>query len=165
MRRVSSGVSIVSPGSLTGINCPLTSTCGKLPGERIKSLTRGETRSMASSNPCVGITCLTAGGTAAETGLAATGLTGSKIRSFVPVVSLCSLSTRSQVTSVATFDRVFGSLFSRATTCLPAHFVDRSAAAGSSALNALVNRGNLDSDRRARPRPARVLSGRHHAKT
>jgi hypothetical protein len=39
-----------NPGIFTGTSCPLTSTCGKLPGEKIRSLTRVETWSISKSN-------------------------------------------------------------------------------------------------------------------
>ena len=39
MRRVSSGPSGNNPVIVTGTNWPLTSICGRLPGEKIKSLT------------------------------------------------------------------------------------------------------------------------------
>jgi hypothetical protein len=43
---------------VTGTNWPLTSMCGRLPGEKIKSLTRVEARSIAKSKAAAGITCL-----------------------------------------------------------------------------------------------------------
>ena len=55
MRRVSSGASICNPGIFTGTNWPFTSTWGKLPREKIRSLTRFETWSIAKSNAGVGI--------------------------------------------------------------------------------------------------------------
>src|SRR5216683_6455951 len=55
MRRVSSGVSGGNPVILTGTNLPLTSICGRLPGEKIRSLTRVDARSIAESNVAAGI--------------------------------------------------------------------------------------------------------------
>jgi hypothetical protein len=40
---------------LSGTSWPLISTCGALPGEKIKSLTRVEARIMADSNAVVGM--------------------------------------------------------------------------------------------------------------
>src|ERR1700692_4585859 len=54
MRRVSSGVNGAIPEILTGVNLPESSTIGKLPGDRIKSLTLVETLSMASNRAGVG---------------------------------------------------------------------------------------------------------------
>ena len=47
MRRVSSGPSGNNPVIVTGTNWPLTSICGRLPGEKIKSLTRVEAAGIA----------------------------------------------------------------------------------------------------------------------
>src|ERR1700688_5036078 len=55
MRRVSSGVNGAMPEILTGGNLPESSTIGKLPGDRIRSLTLLETLSMASNRTGVGI--------------------------------------------------------------------------------------------------------------
>jgi hypothetical protein len=44
-----------NPVILTCTNCPLTSMCGKLPGEKIRSLTRVEARSIAESKVAAGI--------------------------------------------------------------------------------------------------------------
>src|SRR5258706_1986443 len=55
MRRVSSGVNGAIPEILTGVNLPESSTMGKLPGERIRSLTLLETPSMASNRAGVGM--------------------------------------------------------------------------------------------------------------
>src|SRR3982074_3574178 len=65
MRRVSSGVSGGNPVTLTGTNLPLTSMCGRLPGEKIRSLTRVEARSIAESNIAAGIGGFTTLGVAA----------------------------------------------------------------------------------------------------
>ncbi len=68
IRLVSSGDRNWSCGIGTGTNLPLTSTCGRLPGEKIRSLTRSETCSIANNNAGVGIagligaTVFTAGG-------------------------------------------------------------------------------------------------------
>jgi hypothetical protein len=55
MRLVSSGVSGGNPVILTGTNSPLTSICGRLPGEKIKSLTRLDARSIALSKAAAGM--------------------------------------------------------------------------------------------------------------
>ena len=55
MRRVSSGVNGGMPGILTGVNFPESSTMGKLPGDKIRSLTLLDTPSMASNTAGVGI--------------------------------------------------------------------------------------------------------------
>ena len=60
MRRVSSGPSGNNPVIVTGTNWPLTSICGRLPGEKIKSLTRVEARSIAESKAAAGIAGLAA---------------------------------------------------------------------------------------------------------
>ena len=54
MRRVSSGVNGPIPEILTGDNLPESSTMGKLPGDRMRSLTLLETPSMASNRAGVG---------------------------------------------------------------------------------------------------------------
>ena len=54
MRRVSSGVSGPIPEILTGDNWPESSTMGKLPGERMRSLTLLSTPSMANNSAGVG---------------------------------------------------------------------------------------------------------------
>src|SRR5579863_1623077 len=72
MRRVSSGVRGGIPEILTGTSLPDSSTTGKLPGERIRSLTLADTLSMVNKSAGVGIglaSGLGAEGTAA--GLAA----------------------------------------------------------------------------------------------
>jgi len=55
MRRVSSAPSGGIPRIVTGTNCPLTSMCGRLPGEKTKSLTRAEAFSIAESKVGAGI--------------------------------------------------------------------------------------------------------------
>src|ERR1700693_4805958 len=70
MRRVSSGVNGAIPEILTGVNLPESSTIGKLPGDRIRSLTLLETLSMASNRAGVG-TGLETDGTAVGAVLAA----------------------------------------------------------------------------------------------
>src|ERR1035438_5742182 len=55
MRRVSSGVNGVIPEILTGVNFPESSTIGKLPGDRMRSLTLVETPSIASNRAGIGI--------------------------------------------------------------------------------------------------------------
>src|SRR5271166_777171 len=70
IRRVSSGVNGAIPEILTGVNSPESSTAGKLPGDRIRSLTLPETPSMASNNAGVG-TGLDAGSTGVGALLAA----------------------------------------------------------------------------------------------
>jgi hypothetical protein len=52
---VSSGVSGGNPVILTGTNLPLTSMCGRLLGEKIRSLTRVEARNIAESKVAAGI--------------------------------------------------------------------------------------------------------------
>src|SRR5580698_375378 len=69
MRCVSSAVRAVSPAIFTGTNWPLSSTWGKLAGEKIRSLTRLPACSIANSSAGVGITCL--GGAGAVTTAAA----------------------------------------------------------------------------------------------
>lgn len=66
IRRVSSGPSGGNPVILTGTNWPLTSMCGRLPGEKIKSLTRAEARNIADSNFAAGIAGLTVVGPGTE---------------------------------------------------------------------------------------------------
>src|SRR5580698_5538443 len=55
MRRVSSGVNGVIPEIFTGVNFPESSTIGKLPGDRMRSLTFVETPSIASNRAGIGI--------------------------------------------------------------------------------------------------------------
>ena len=55
IRRVSWGVSGGNPVILTGTKLPLTSMCGRLPGEKIRSLTRVEARNIAESKAAAGI--------------------------------------------------------------------------------------------------------------
>src|SRR5438067_2882804 len=52
-RAVCSGLSMGSCGMLTGTSLPLDSTCGGLPGERIRSLTPGAALSMAAIMSCM----------------------------------------------------------------------------------------------------------------
>src|SRR5580700_7110331 len=54
MRKVSSGVSGGIPDILTGVSLPESSTIGKLPGDRMRSLTLLETPSIASNRDGVG---------------------------------------------------------------------------------------------------------------
>src|SRR3989338_3719688 len=75
MRTVSSGRSIASPSIFTGVSRLLSSTCGGRPGEKIKSLTCGETRSMVASTIGVGTGAAAAGAAPAGTADAG-GVTG-----------------------------------------------------------------------------------------
>ena len=58
MRHVSSGHRACNPWIRTGTNWPFTSTRGRLPGEKIRSLTRGATWSIANNNAGVGMVSL-----------------------------------------------------------------------------------------------------------
>lgn len=58
MRRGSSGQSGDDPVIFTGTNWPLTSTCGRLPGEKIKSLTRLDAFNIVESKAAAGIAAL-----------------------------------------------------------------------------------------------------------
>src|SRR6267378_3557881 len=60
IRRVSSAPRGGNPVIFTGTNWPLTSMCGRLPGEKIRSLTRVEARSIAESKVAAGIGLATA---------------------------------------------------------------------------------------------------------
>src|ERR1041385_4810587 len=79
MRTVSSGRSIGRPSIFTGVSWPLSSTCGGRPGEKIRSLTDGDTRSIVARTPCVG-GAGAAAGAAAGAGIAgvATGVLSSQ---------------------------------------------------------------------------------------
>src|ERR1700738_4323639 len=55
IRRVSWGVRGGDPAFLAGPNLPPTSMCGRLPGEKIRSLTRVEARNIAESKVAAGI--------------------------------------------------------------------------------------------------------------
>jgi len=67
MRVVSSAVSIGTCSIFTGTSWPLSSTCGGRPGEKMRSLTFFETRSMAESSAVVGKAALAAAAGAAGT--------------------------------------------------------------------------------------------------
>src|ERR1700680_2611745 len=84
MRRVSSGVNGAIPEILTGVNLPESSTIGKLPGDRIRSLTLLETLSMASNRAGVG-TGLETDGTGVGAVLAAV----STLESFLTLGMIC----------------------------------------------------------------------------
>src|SRR5215469_4720900 len=53
IRRVSSAVRVVTPATCTLVNCPYTSTWGGRPGEKIRSLTLSDARSIAANKPGV----------------------------------------------------------------------------------------------------------------
>src|SRR6202045_446000 len=93
MRRVSWGVSGGNPVILTGTKLPLTSMCGKLPGEKIRSLTRVEARNIAESKDAAGIGL-------AETVLGTGTLAGLSRGSSLLSCSLRSCYKRPQVTEV-----------------------------------------------------------------
>jgi hypothetical protein len=80
MRRVSSGVNGAIPEILTGVNLLESSTIGKLPGDRIRSLTLLETLSIASNRAGVG--------TGLETGGAGVGAVWAAVSTMKPFLML-----------------------------------------------------------------------------